>query len=151
MRLRSILVFLVAAAALVIWMGDSITWEGERVVYTVSCQDGVWQQEHCTGRLAAAERVKFRALKSHHEVLFWTVGDDQAPSGKLINCQIASGRNWSCPPSTDAARSITLRMSSGQAAHEGSGLTRGFHAVTKPRWYLLRLGLPLGSNAEPGS
>src|SRR2546427_8730224 len=52
----------------VAWATDFITPQGERTVYTAECERGVWQGAHCTGRLAAGARHRFRALKSHKEV-----------------------------------------------------------------------------------
>ena len=53
------------------------------------------------GTLGAADRYRCRAVKAHHEVLFWRVGVAEE-SGKLTDCQIQDGRNWICNPDEDA-------------------------------------------------
>ena len=42
----------------------------------------VWQGERCSGRLVAGDRYRYRALKPHGEVIFWTVGTKDK-SGKF--------------------------------------------------------------------
>jgi hypothetical protein len=119
------------------WLTDFITAKGERTVYTASCQ-GVWQGDDCVGTLLAGERIRFRALRAHREVLFWSVGGAE-PTGKLSPCAIEDGRDWSCTPGADSAHSITLAMVHGQPQpNTPSG--RSFHAVSKLRWLLLRYG-----------
>ena len=43
------------------WAGDRISLEGERTVYTVRCEGGTFEGNACSGKLAPAERVRFRA------------------------------------------------------------------------------------------
>jgi hypothetical protein len=129
------------------WLTDFVTIQGESTVYTVSCRDGEWRGEACTGELARADRFRFRALPRRHEVLFWTPGKAE-PSGRFTGCQVQDGRNWSCPPSADAARTITLALVGGRAMHDASGRTQGFRAVTKWRWLLLGWGVPMGRSAD---
>jgi hypothetical protein len=120
--------FVLAALAVVgniVWLSDKVTLQGERTIYTVDCRDGAWQELRCTGRLVAAERFRFRALKPHREVVFWTVGATE-PSGKFTDCDIEDGRNWVCRPTADAARTITLKMSQGVASRHKSA-TRSRH------------------------
>lgn len=122
------------------WADDFVTLQGEHTIYTVTCQDGTWQRTVCTGRLKAGDRYRFRALKQRREVLFWRVGADE-PSGKFTNCDIRDGRNWSCRANADAARTITLALARGRAQHDASGATRPFHAISKWKWWCLRLGV----------
>ena len=129
------------------WASDFITLEGERTIYTVGCEQGAWQGNHCTGRLVAAERYRFRALHARGEVLFWTIGVSE-PSGRFTDCKIQSGRNWSCKPNADASKSITLQMEHGVAVHDETGRVRSFHAVPKWRWMLARYGVPTGHDAD---
>ena len=129
------------------WASDFVTLQGERTIYTVGCAEGSWQGTHCTGRLVAAERYRFRALHAHREVLFWTVGGAE-PSSKFSDCTVQDGRNWSCKPNADAPKSITLQMLHGQAVHDETGQVRSFHAVPKWRWMPARYGVSPGSEAD---
>ena len=143
--------WLLAAAALLliaglVWASDWITLQNERTIYTVDCTGGGWHERHCSGRLKASDRYRFRALRARGEVLFWVLGSGE-PSGKLTPCAIVSGRNWTCKGGPDAARSITLQMHMGRAVASRDGTAGSFHAVPKWRWYLLRWGIPLGHDA----
>ena len=142
--LASALALLAVAASL--WVSDWVTVQNERTVFTAECR-GAWQGAHCDGTLVAGPRHRFRALKVHGEVLFWTLGSSE-PSGKLAACRIVNGRNWTCPESPEGARSITLQMALGQPVKRTNPAAPAFHAVPKWRWWLLRLGLPAGSDAE---
>jgi hypothetical protein len=146
-RIWSLAMAALAAFAVLVWANDTVTLQGERTIYTVSCEGGAWHGEHCTGKLAAAARYRFRALKPHAEVLFWTVGAS-APSGKFDACTIVDGRNWICKPCADASRTITLQMAHGYAVPNPNGPTKPFHAVQKWRWWLIRWGIAMGSDAE---
>ncbi len=125
---------------------DYVTVQGEWTVYTVDCEHGVWQGIGCTGELVAGQRYRFRALKAHSEVIFWTSGS-QEPSGKFTNCVIADGRNWSCKPNADSARTITHKMVKGHPVPEPGGVTRIYHCISKWRWWLIRHGIPTGNSA----
>jgi len=129
------------------WLTDFITVQGERTIYTVACQGGAWQGRLCTGKLAASDRYRFRALRRRSEVLFWRPRVRE-PSGQFAQCRIADGRNWSCPASADAPRSITLALDHGRAVHDPDGRTRAFHGVEKWRWLLLEWGLYGGRSAD---
>lgn len=120
------------------WLTDFVTLQGERTVYTADCRGGSWQGDECTGTLAAGNRYRFRALKAHREVLFWTVGSAGEPSGKFSDCTIQDGRNWICPAGPALAGTITREMVHGVPAADPSGLARPFHPVPKWRWMLLR-------------
>lgn len=147
MRIWLIVLAVLTAVAAMLWASDSITLEGERTIHTVDCMGGTWQGAWCSGSLAAADRFRFRALKPHREVVFWTVGGSE-PSGKFDDCDIVGGRNWVCRPNADARRTITLQMKQGEAVADATGRARPFHAIAKWRWYLLRAGLPVGSEAD---
>lgn len=129
------------------WASDFVTLKGERTIYTVRCQGGQWSGKRCTGKLAAGSRVRFRALRAHGEVLFWNAGVHEV-SGRLTGCEISDGRNWSCPVTADATKSITLQMRHGRAVHSTAGGVQAYHAVTKWRWFLLYSGLSMGSFAD---
>lgn len=120
------------------WLSDFITFQGERTVYTAECHAGTWQVSQCTGQLVAGPLFRFRALKAHHEVLFWTAGSSE-PSGKFTDCAIQDGRNWSCKSNADFARTITREMVHGSPVPDTSGVARPYHQISKVRWLLLKL------------
>jgi hypothetical protein len=138
--LYGIAILLVLSALL--WASDSITMQDERTIFTAECDHGIWQGTHCSGRLAAGARYRFRALRDRGEVLFWKVGTAD-PVGSLGPCDITDGRNWTCRPGSDAPRSITLQMAEGRPVAEPGAPTRPCHAVAKWKWWLLNVGIPL--------
>jgi len=148
MRTSLAVIAILALAAAMAWSSDAVTLQGERTVYTVDCRQGQWQDATCTGKLAAGPRYRFRALRAHNEVVFWTVGATDEPSGKFESCRITDGRNWNCPPSVDAARTVTLQMSHGVPIPDATGHAKAFHAIAKWRWWLATSGLPIGSEAD---
>jgi hypothetical protein len=129
------------------WAGDYVTLQGERTVYTVECKQGTWNGDRCTGKLAAADRYRFRALRVHREVLFWIVGSTE-PSGRFTQCDIKDGRNWVCKPNADSPRAITLAMARGRPVPDPAADTRAFHAVSKVRWLLLKYEIAFGNTAD---
>lgn len=133
-----VLVVVFAAFSLMVWVSDKITWEGERTIYSVRCEQGTWVGDQCSGKLVAAERFRFRALKNHGEVLFWTAGSPE-PSGKFTQCVIEDGRNWKCQANADGPKSVTLEMSGGRPVPDPTGATIPFHAVSKLRWLILEI------------
>ena len=135
-------------AAVITWASDAITLQGERTVYTVGCRDGQWEDHTCSGKLVAAERYRFRALRAHNEVVFWTVGAVGEPSGKYIDCRIIDGRNWFCPANADARLTITLQFVRGVPVPGPEDKSKPYHAVAKWRWWLVRFGLPIGNQAD---
>lgn len=141
------LVVVVVFLAFYAWAVDFVTLEGERTIYTATCVGGAWAGNRCAGNMVAGDRIRFRALKAHHEVLFWTAGSAE-PAGKLTACDVASERNWSCPASADAGRSITLQMARGRPLPDPQGRTRVFHSVPKLQWLLLRTGVGWGTTAN---
>jgi hypothetical protein len=147
---KSLLLLPVAAVVgLSIWAADFVTLQGERTVYTAGCENGAWAGDRCTGKLVAAERFRFRALKAHREVFFWNVGVASDPTGKFTQCAIADGRNWVCKPSSDGPKSITLEMLRGKPVLDVTGQTRPSHPVSKWKWTLLDAGVSWGDTASP--
>lgn len=132
---------------LLAWITDGITLEGERTIYTAKCQDGNWQGNRCTGKLAAGDRYRFRALKAHSEVVFWTAGAAAEPSGKYTDCTIKDGRNWKCKPNVDLARTVTSEMARGCPVADSTGQALPYHQISKFRWMTLTLGIPTGNEA----
>jgi hypothetical protein len=133
--------------ALYAWAIDFVTFEGERTIYTVECAGGTWSGNRCSGRLVVGDRFRFRALKAHREVLFWTAGSSE-PAGKFTDCEISGGRNWSCPANADAGRTVTLQMVHGLPVADASHRTRTLHSVPKLEWLFLRVGVGWGSTAN---
>ena len=127
------------------WITDGITLEGERTVYTAKCQDANWRGNSCPGNLVAGERYRFRALRSHGEVFFWTAKSTQEPSGKFTDCVIKDGRNWQCKANADLSRTITREMVRGCPVADSTGKALSFHQISKLRWMLLSLGIPTGN------
>jgi hypothetical protein len=120
-----------------LWGIDFITLQGEWTVYTVECRQGTWEGGRCTGKLAASDRYRFRALKQHREILFWIVGSSE-PTGRLAPCEVENRANWTCKPNEDSPRSIALAMSKGRPVADPAANTRPFHAVSKLMWMLLK-------------
>ena len=147
MRIWSIALLVFALLIGGLWSSDVITLQGERTIYTANCRDGSWQTTRCSGRLVAADRYRFRVLKAHKEVVFWTVGAT-GPSGKYTECDIQDGRNWRCKPNADAAQTITLEMARGLAVPDATGAAKPFHAIAKWRWWLLQWDIPSGNDTD---
>ncbi len=141
--MASVVLFAVGAFA---WLNDKVTSQGERTIYTARCEQGEWQGNLCTGRLAPSERYRFRALKAHREVLFWTIGDN-GPSGRFTGCDVVDGRNWSCRPNDDASRTITHEMTHGHPLPDAGVPTVPFHEIPKWKWMMLQVGLPVRNRA----
>jgi hypothetical protein len=139
------LLFLLAIAC-VAWMTDFVTLKGEWTIYTAACEHGDWLGPTCTGSLVASKRYRFRALKAHGEVFFWTAGERSA-SGRYVDCDIRDGRDWTCPPNSDAVRTITHEMDRGFPKPDPTVPTLGFHQIPKWKWEALRVGIPVGNRA----
>jgi hypothetical protein len=134
------LAFAVTVLGMAIWSSDKISYEGERTIYSVRCEQGVWEGWRCTGRLAAADRYRFRASKSRQEVLYWVVGSSAA-SGKYTNCKVVDRGNWTCALPVGQLPTITHEMAQGRPMpDEGAGMLP-FRAVSKVQWWLLDIGL----------
>lgn len=147
-RIWAFVIVILAALGFAAWASDFVTMQGERTVYTVECSNGAWQGNRCAGKLVAGNRYRYRALKPHSEVIFWTVGAKE-PSGKFGECTIQDGRNWQCKPNADAARSITLQMAEGAPIAGPAEVTRSFRAVSKWRWLLLQRGWGEDADVPP--
>ena len=143
-----IFILVIVVLAAMAWVADFITLQGERTVYTAVCQGGNWQGSSCTGKLIAGERFRFRVLKSHREVVFWTAGVTTEPSGKFDDCTIQDGRNWRCNANADFPRTITREMVHGSPIPDLTGTALSFHKVPKWRWHLLMLGVPTGNEVS---
>lgn len=149
-RVWSFVVLILAVLGFAAWASDFVTMQGERTIYTADCTNGVWEGDRCSGVVTAGMRYRYRALKPHREVIFWTVGTTE-PSGKFSECTIQDGRNWLCKVCPDAARSITLQMSQGMPVPTAgeAPVTRPFRAVSKWRWLLLQRGFTDGHDVPP--
>jgi hypothetical protein len=148
-RVWAFVVAIGAALGFAAWASDFVTMQGERTIYTVNCVGGEWKGDRCSGEVTAGARYRYRALKPHGEVIFWTVGTNE-PSGKFPDCSIKDGRNWVCKTCPDAARSITLQMTQGTPV-TGTPTTRPFRAVPKWRWLLLQRGFTRGGAVAPAA
>ena len=129
------------------WLTDFITLKGERTVYAANCKGGNWRGETCTGKLAAGERYRFRVLKAHNEVLYWTAGKE-GTLGKLTDCVITSGRNWRCQPTVSPVNTVALEIFHGKVVPRAGANIVGAHLVSKARWYVLWMRMPIGTDAE---
>ncbi len=138
-RVWAFVVAIFAALGFAAWASDFVTMQGERTIYTVDCHKGDWTGDRCGGSLVAGLRYRYRALRPHSEVIFWTVGAND-PSGKFVDCAVKDGRNWACKPNADASRSITLQMIEGEPVAGPAAVTRPFRAVSKWRWMLMQRG-----------
>ncbi len=141
-QLRWLAVSILVLMVYFVWTTDKITLQGERTVYTANCGNGTWEGKRCTGELDAGPRYRYRALKARGEVLFWVLGNNE-PSSKLTGCTIVDGRNWTCPVSADASKSITLALASGDPLTNAAWPTRPLHGVSKMTWVFLDLGWKL--------
>jgi len=147
-RVWAIVIAILCALGFAAWASDFVTMQGERTVYTVDCVGGSWQGDHCSGHVAAGTRYRFRALKPHGEVIFWTVGSKE-PSGRFSDCKVQDGRNWVCQVCADASRTITLQMVQGKPVADAAAVTRPYRAVSKWRWLLLQRGYTAGRPVPP--
>lgn len=145
-RASVLLLIIFVSLGFVAWATDTITLKGEWTVYTVACEGGSWQGNRCGGKFVPSKLYRFRSLKAHREVLFWTAGG-QEPSGKYSECKISDGRNWFCSANADAERTITHHMVHGRPLPDPEVPTISFHEVPKWRWGLMQLGIPAGSDA----
>jgi hypothetical protein len=137
----------VALAALVfaIWLTDFVTFSGEWTLYTARCDRGSWQGDVCSGKMKAGERHRFRALKAHREVLYWTVGE-QGESGRFLRCDVKDGRNWTCPGERQGPAAVADAMTHGLPVVPAGASP--MHRIPKWKWALLEAGLPVGQRAS---
>lgn len=132
-----VLVF--SAIGVVLWASDKVTWQGERTIYTASCQAGAWENLRCAGRMAPAERYRFRADRARGEVVYRIVGAE-APAGRFTGCQVIDRDNWSCRPQPGALPTIAHEMAKGRPAGTVPGVDLPFHSVAKWKWMAMRAG-----------
>jgi hypothetical protein len=131
---------LVAIAAALVWGSDRITLQGERTVYTVLCEQGTWNGNACSGKLAPDKRYAFRASKSRNEVIYWVRGSN-APSGRYDNCTVVDRDNWKCMAATGSApTTITSEMAGGKPARSEGSASLPYHSVAKWKWWLMDAG-----------
>ena len=128
-----------------LWASDKITYEGERTIYTVRCEQGKWEGLHCKGKMMAGDRYRFRASTSRQEVLYWVVGSSQ-PYGKFTRCTVKDRGNWSCEANA-AQPTITRAMMNGRPRHEEEEGHIPFRAVPKWVWWVLHSGVHIYSKA----
>src|SRR5437879_1941256 len=146
MPLKWFAVLAVAVFTIVVWASDKISYEGERTVYSVQCEQGVWEGWRCTGKLVVGDRYRFRASKSRQEVIYWIVGSSAA-SGKYTDCKVLDRGNWTCPASTGQPATIAHEMVQGRPTRDESRTVLPFHAVPKWQWWLLDAGLQVTHTA----
>jgi len=130
-----------------IWSTDRITFQGERTVYTVTCDGGSWIDSHCTSKLAAGARYTFRASRTRQEVLYWTVGSN-TPSGRYGNCHVENRGNWSCKVEPEQSRTIAVEMKNDKPTRSNDGNASTYHTVPKWKWWAIRYGINSFSDAN---
>jgi hypothetical protein len=140
------IVVVVAGLAIVLWASDKITYEGERTVYTVRCEQGDWDGLLCRGTMVAGDRYRFRASAVKQEVLYWVVGSP-SPSGKFVQCKVKDRGNWACPENAGQPRTIAHEMVNGRPKRDGTDRDMPFHAVPKWVWWVLDAGVHVYSKA----
>jgi hypothetical protein len=147
-RTKVIIVSVLAAAAVLgsIWASDQITLQGERTIYTVTCQDGTWSGTKCSGRLATGPRYAFRSSKPRREVIYWVRGAAE-PSNAYANCEVIDRDNWTCRAAADQKPTVAFEMKDGRPTRTKDGSAIPFHDVPKWKWWLIRTGLPVFSQA----
>jgi hypothetical protein len=132
-----------------LWVTDWVTLQGEHTIYTVSCEQGIWDDLRCTGHLVAGDRYRFRASRHRNEVVFWIAGSS-APSGKHVDCRVTSRDDWICNKRDDEQRSIVNGLSNGRPTPSATPGDVQFRAVAKWKWLALREGIPWLSSADYG-
>jgi len=139
---------IVIALGIALWGSDKITYEGERTVYTVRCEQGDWEGLACKGKMVAGDRYRFRASVSKQEVLYWVVGSSQ-PSGKFSRCTVKDRGNWECEENAGPGQpaTITRSMSNGRPKRDDGYHNVPFHAVPKWVWWVLDSGVHMYSKA----
>ena len=137
MRTSMIWIAVLSVFGVLGWMSDFVTLQGERTIYTAECPGGSWNGTSCPAGVVAGKRFRFRALRVHREVLFWTVGAPQEASGKFSDCEISDGRNWACKNAVLDGQTITRAMAHGKPVQDGQATP--YHQVAK--WYWLFLNL----------
>ena len=133
---------LVSLLGLTLWASDRITLQGERTIFTATCERGKWEGDHCTGVLAPGDRYAFRASPLRKEVLHWVRGS-QAPSGKYTDCTVKDRDNWTCNVHANEPSSVTCEIAKGIPVRSCMGSEISFHQVPKWKWWAMNLGLTI--------
>jgi hypothetical protein len=140
-------VVVATSLAIFIWASDRITLEGERTIYTVTCEQGTWDGLLCTGHLAAGDRHRFRASRSRHEIVYWIAGS-RAPSGKYVECDVTDRDRWTCKATPGELKTIAHQLDNGRPVLQPGGSDLAFHAVSKWKWWVLDAGIPIVRRAD---
>jgi hypothetical protein len=142
-------VFVLLIVIGLVWASDQITLQGERTIYTVTCERGTWSGDRCTGTLAAGERHAFRASRTRQEVIHWIRGS-QEPIEKYTDCRVANRDNWACRARADQKLLFTSELINGRPTPTAADSTTAarLHAVTKVKWYALKIGLRVFADAD---
>jgi hypothetical protein len=147
--MRGVWMFFLSAVLVLVafnWFSDAITLKGHWTLYTARCDGGTWQGGRCTGWLVAAERYRFVANKKKGEVDFKVIGGD-ALSGRMTECAIADGRDWTCSAATSGAQPATKGLIHSKPVAPVV-LPDDARVVPKWKWICLRLGIPVGSQDQ---
>ena len=139
--LFAITLVIVACLIIFIWASDRITMEGERTVYTVTCEQGTWDGLRCTGKLAAGDRYRFRASRSRHEIVYWVAGSSKE-SGKYTDCDVVDRDRWTCKAHDDDKPTIAHALLEGKPVQNAGEPDLPFHAVHKWKWWVIDAGIP---------
>ena len=142
-------VFVLLVVVGLVWASDQITLQGERTIYAVTCEHGTWMGNRCTGALAPGERHAFRASRTRQEVIYWIRGSEK-PTEKHTDCQVANRDNWTCHAHADQMSLIVSELINGRPTPPVADSTTAvrLHAVTKWKWYALRIGLRVFTDAD---
>ena len=130
-----------------IWASDRITLEGERTIYTVACEQGVWDRLRCSGHLTAGDRHRFRSSRSRREIVYWIAGSP-TPSGKYSECDVTDRDRWVCQAHAGEQPSIAHELSDGRPVQRVAGIDLPFHAINKWKWWALHFGISGFSKAD---
>ena len=133
-RVWAFVIAVLAALGFAAWASDFVTMQGERTDLhrRLRRRRLAGRPLQRPGRRRA--RYRYRALKPHGEVIFWTVGSKE-PSGKFRECTIQDGRNWACKVCPTPRGRSRCRWRNGVPV-AGPTVTRPFRAVSKWRWLL---------------
>jgi hypothetical protein len=147
-RSQAIVAVILAGAVVagLIWASDRITLQGERTIYTVTCEGGAWTGTKCSGRLAAGPRYGFRASPLRREVIYWVRGTS-GPSSTYSDCDVVDRDNWTCRMAADQKPTIAFEMKKGRPTRVKDGRVIPFHDVEKWKWWLIKSGVPIFSEA----
>jgi len=106
----------------------------------------VWEGNRCTGTLVPGPRYAFRASPRRHEVLYWVRGSE-APSVTFTGCDVSNRDNWRCAAPPGQPQAIANEMRDGRPARNGDGPAARFHHVPKWKWWAIRSGINLFTDA----